>query len=138
MSRSEVLQASVEIFYENPQNSEVLCDILEKKSGISLRNLEWFITNYSKQKNLSFVTSTGKRFTVHCSYKSTLDGYSKKRSYAYQYRGDEVDYFDDDEEEDDEDDVDVEWYRQELLSLYSQHNPSKVKDVDRLLEKFAG
>jgi len=78
MSRSEVLQASVEIFYENPQNSEVLCDILEKKSGISLRNLEWFITNYSKQKNLSFVTSTGKRFTVHCSYKSTLDGYSKK------------------------------------------------------------
>jgi hypothetical protein len=67
-----------------------------------------------------------------------FDGYSKKRSYAYQYRGDEVDYFDDDEEEDDEDDVDVEWYRQELLSLYSQHNPSKVKDVDRLLEKFAG
>ena len=78
MSRSEVLKASVETFYENPQNSEVLCDILEKKNGISLRNLEWFITNYSKHRNLSFVTSEGKRFTVHCSYKSTLDGYSKK------------------------------------------------------------
>ena len=78
MSRSDVLKASVETFYTDPRNSAVLCDILEKKSGISLRNLEWFITNYSKQKNLSFVTPEGKRFTVHCSYKSTLDGYSKK------------------------------------------------------------
>jgi hypothetical protein len=78
MSRTEVLKASVETFYTDPKNSDVLCDILEKKSGISLRNLEWFITNYSKQKNLSFVTPDGKRFTVHCSYKSTLDGYSKK------------------------------------------------------------
>lgn len=78
MSRTEVLKASVETFYTDPRNSDVLCDILEKKSGISLRNLEWFITNYSKHRNLSFVTSEGKRFTVHCSYKSTLDGYSKK------------------------------------------------------------
>jgi len=78
MSRSEILKNSVEDFYRDPHNSEVLCDILEKRNGISLRNLEWFITNYSKQRNLSFVTPTGKRFTVHCSYKSTLDGYSKK------------------------------------------------------------
>ena len=78
MSRTEVLKASVETFYTDPKNSDVLCDILEKKSGISLRNLEWFITNYSKQRNLSFVTPEGKRFTVHCSYKATLDGYSKK------------------------------------------------------------
>ena len=78
MSRTDVLKASVETFYTDPKNSGALCDILEKKSGISLRNLEWFITNYSKQRNLSFVTPEGKRFTVHCSYKSTLDGYSKK------------------------------------------------------------
>ena len=78
MSRTDVLKASVETFYTDPKNSDVLCDILEKKSGISLRNLEWFITNYSKQRNLSFVTPEGRKFTVHCSYKSTLDGYSKK------------------------------------------------------------
>ena len=78
MSRSDVLKTSVENFYSDPKHSGVLCDILEKKGGISLRNLEWFITNYSRQRNLSFVTHEGKRFTVHCSYKSTLDGYSKK------------------------------------------------------------
>ena len=78
MSRSEVLRSAIENFYQDPKHSDILCDILEKRNGISLRNLEWFITNYSKQKNLSFVTSGGQRFVVHCSYKSTLDGYSKK------------------------------------------------------------
>jgi hypothetical protein len=56
----------------------MLKSILDKSSGISLRNLEWFITNYAKKHNLTYTTSNGKLFTVHCAYKSTLDGYSKK------------------------------------------------------------
>jgi len=40
--------------------------------------LEWFITNYSKKTNLMYKTNDGKIFSVHCAYKSTLDGYSKK------------------------------------------------------------
>lgn len=78
MSRSETLLNSVNQFYSDNKNSETLKDILEKRSGISLRNLEWFITNYSKNKNLSYTTRTGKMFSVHCAYKSSLDGYSKK------------------------------------------------------------
>lgn len=78
MSRSETLLNSVNQFYSDSKNSEILKDILEKRSGISLRNLEWFITNYSKNKNLSYTTRTGKMFSVHCAYKSSLDGYSKK------------------------------------------------------------
>lgn len=79
MSRAQTLLQSVTQFYtENPQHGEILKDILEKRKGISLRNLEWFITNYSKKNNLTYQTKSGKSFTVHCSYKSTLDGYSKK------------------------------------------------------------
>jgi len=78
MSRTEVLRKSVETFYNDSKNSDVLCDILNKKSGISLRNLEWFVTNYAKKTNITYTTKNGKKFTVHCSYKSTLDGYSKK------------------------------------------------------------
>jgi len=37
-----------------------------------------FITNYSKKNNTSYTTKDGKFFTVHCAYKSSLDGYSKK------------------------------------------------------------
>ena len=78
MSRSDTLLDSINQFYENPVNSKHLDDILDKKSSISLRNLEWFITNYSKKKSLSYKTIEGKTFAVHCAYKSSLDGYSKK------------------------------------------------------------
>ena len=78
MSRSETLLNSVNQFYSDKKNSEILKDILEKRGGISLRNLEWFITNYSKNKNISYTTKAGKVFAVHCAYKSSLDGYSKK------------------------------------------------------------
>jgi hypothetical protein len=77
-SREDVLLQSVQQFYSKDNNSEHLKDILQKRKGISLRNLEWFITNYSKNTNLSYTTSNGKKFTVHCAYKSSLDGYSKK------------------------------------------------------------
>jgi len=52
--------------------------ILDKTSGISLRNIEWFITNYAKKHQTSYTTTNGRLFTVHCAYKSSLDGYSKK------------------------------------------------------------
>jgi hypothetical protein len=78
MSRSEILLQSIKEFYSTEENSEHLRDILEKRNGISLRNLEWFITNYSKGNNLTYTTDKGKMFTVHCAYKSSLDGYSKK------------------------------------------------------------
>jgi hypothetical protein len=78
MSRSDVLLKSITEFYEDPNNFDLLKNILEKKSGVSLRNLEWFITDYSKKKNLAYTTKSGKLFSVHMSYKSSLDGYSKK------------------------------------------------------------
>lgn len=65
-------------FYSVPENRNILTQILNKSGGISLRNLEWFITNYSKKNNLTYKTGDGKMFSVHCSYKSSLDGYSKK------------------------------------------------------------
>jgi hypothetical protein len=78
MNKSDILLHSIDTFYHTPENRTTLIQILNKTSGISLRNLEWFITNYSKKNNLSYETSDGKLFSVHCAYKSSLDGYSKK------------------------------------------------------------
>ena len=78
MNKSDILLNSIDTFYELPKNREILENILNKTGGISLRNLEWFITNYSKRTNLSYKTGDGKIFSVHCAYKSSLDGYSKK------------------------------------------------------------
>ena len=78
MNKSAILLTSIDTFYNNPGNRATLLEILNKTGGISLRNLEWFITNYSKKNNLSYKTTDGKIFSVHCAYKSSLDGYSKK------------------------------------------------------------
>lgn len=79
MSKSDLLLESLKKFYEDPVNSERLHDILTTKSqGISLRNLEWFVTNYAKNRHVTYTTRTGRAFTVHVAYKSSLDGYSKK------------------------------------------------------------
>jgi hypothetical protein len=77
MSKSDLLLISVKRFYDIPENGQLLLDILHHKRGISLRNLEYFVTNYAKQTNLTYVKG-GKPFTVHVAYKSSLDGYSKK------------------------------------------------------------
>jgi hypothetical protein len=77
--RSELLLESLSRFYEDPENSEKLKDILTTKTqGISLRNLEWFVTNYAKNRHLTYDSPSGRPFTVHVAYKSSLDGYSKK------------------------------------------------------------
>jgi len=80
MSKSDLLLESMTRFYEDPKNSDRLHDILTTKSqGISLRNLEWFVTNYAKNRHVTYkVGQAGRSFTVHVAYKSSLDGYSKK------------------------------------------------------------
>lgn len=78
MNKSDILLNSINTFYTLPENRTILKELLNKSGGISLRNLEWFITNYSKKNNLTYKTNDGKMFSVHCAYKSSLDGYSKK------------------------------------------------------------
>ena len=78
MSKSELLLTSLTKFFDVPEHREKLHDILEHRKGISLRKLEWFVTNYAKNNHVTYTTPTGKMFTVHVAYKSSLDGYSKK------------------------------------------------------------
>lgn len=78
MSKSDLLLSSLSKFFDVPEHREQLRDILDHRKGISLRKLEWFVTNYSKNKHVTYNAPNGKIFTVHVAYKSSLDGYSKK------------------------------------------------------------
>jgi len=78
MSKETTLLTSLTTFYNRNENAATLLSVLNKKDGVSLRNIEWFVTNHCKNKKLSYNTRDGKAFTVHMSYKSSLDGYSKK------------------------------------------------------------
>ena len=78
MSKQTLLLNKLTKFYDNPTNVDTLKRILSKDEKISLRNIEWFVTNFSKKKKITYKTHGGKDFTVHMAYKSSLDGYSKK------------------------------------------------------------
>ncbi len=81
MSKSELLLSSLVKFFDIPENREKLHSILGRDARPptpSLRKLEWFVTNYSKNRHVSYTAPNGKIFTVHVAYKSSLDGYSKK------------------------------------------------------------
>lgn len=68
----------LEKFYGNADNVQKVKDILEGKSNLSLRLIDWFVTNYAKKFNTSFLTKSGKHVIVYLSYKSHLKAYSKK------------------------------------------------------------
>ena len=78
MSKEAILLQSLTKFYANENNVNTLKSLLNKDGGISLRNIEWFVTNHSRKNKTCYTTHDGKQFVVHMAYKSSLDGYSKK------------------------------------------------------------
>jgi len=68
----------LEKFYGNENNLKRTKDIIEGTSKLSLRLIDWFVTNYSKKYNISYLTKQNKHIVVYLSYKSHLKAYSKK------------------------------------------------------------
>ena len=65
----------LEAFY-TPERIEVLRETLGGK--VSLRVLDWFVTNYAKMNNVSYMSKSGKHVIVYLAYKSHLKAYSKR------------------------------------------------------------
>ena len=89
-----ILQDSLYKFYENKYNLEKLIDYTIGEQKVSLRIIDWFVTNYSKKNNVFYEVYKDKnnnptftsddnnldnQFNVYYSYKSQLKSYSKKR-----------------------------------------------------------
>ncbi len=64
-------------FYTAPGNLEKLLPILQGSSPISLRLVDYFVTNYAKKTNTSFMQA-GRHFLVYFNYKRELNAYSKR------------------------------------------------------------
>lgn len=70
-----LLMQSLNDFYKDTGYIEKIRPILEQKSDVSLRVLDWFITNYSKKHRIII----NKAFDVYQNYKLQLRSYSKKQ-----------------------------------------------------------
>ncbi len=81
IKKEEIIMNSLMNFYNYPVHLERLLPILTKRSKISLRVLDWFVTNYSKEFRTRYkITLYGrtKEFYVHDSYKAQLQAFHKK------------------------------------------------------------
>ena len=65
-------------FYNQSTHLERVRGILEGTSRVSLRLIDWLVTNYAKKHNISYLTKEGKHVIIYLAYKSHLKAYSKK------------------------------------------------------------
>ena len=75
--KQELIVSSLQRFYAARDDKSEIMRLLEGTSDISLRLIDWFVTNYSKQHNISYLLN-GQEFLVYTNYKSQLKAYSKK------------------------------------------------------------
>ena len=94
MINDALLLESLHKFYRIPYNRDKVISVLNGSPSISLRSIDWFITNYSKKNNTYYIIyeeNDGKpsfddvdnkyrsNMNVFHSYKSQLKAYSKRR-----------------------------------------------------------
>lgn len=83
---NEDLLKKLALFYYNPItggpniNFNRMVPIIEGKANLSLRLIDWFVTNYAKTHNTSYKLSDScGMFNVYIQYRGQLKGYSKKK-----------------------------------------------------------
>ena len=74
--QNELLLASLTKFFTKPTNHKIMLNIVNGTSNISLRLIDWFVTNFSKKYNTTIVN--GKDYiNVYIHYRSQLRAFSK-------------------------------------------------------------
>jgi hypothetical protein len=79
LTKQDLLINTLKIFYDNMDVKVIntILSILNGSNVISLRIIDWFVTNYSKKYNIT-LNEIENRFVVFLDYKSQLKAYSKK------------------------------------------------------------
>lgn len=83
-SQKDLLMQSLIIFFKEKKHLDTVIPIITGKSKISLRILDWFVTNFSKKNNINYIVQYDnkkkgtKNFIVYLDYKAQLKAYSKK------------------------------------------------------------
>lgn len=86
-TQNALLLSNLMEFYENKANTSILYRLIngepiatEKgESVISLRIIDWFVTNYAKMYDTIYILPNTPRFRVYNAYKLELKAYSKRR-----------------------------------------------------------
>lgn len=77
----DLLMSSLSKFYHSRNHIHTILPIIEGQSKVSLRLIDWFVTNYSKKNNIVITKQINNNiihFNVYLSYRSQLKAYSKQ------------------------------------------------------------
>ena len=66
-------------YYKKNNNLGFMLNIINGNSNISLRIVDWFVTNYCKKNYIVINNSNNNRLKIYDDYKLKLRAYSKKR-----------------------------------------------------------
>lgn len=77
-SQNDLLLESLMDFYQKKEMLDKMIHVINGETKISLRIIDWFVTNYSKMYYVVYMNN-GKRFKVFHEYKLKLKAYSKRR-----------------------------------------------------------
>jgi hypothetical protein len=77
ISKVDLLMKSLSKFYAVDSNIAILLPIVQGTSKISLRVLDWFVTNFCKKNNIILTNKMGSNIIVHMDYKNQLKAYAK-------------------------------------------------------------
>lgn len=78
----DLLMISLSKFYHTKSNVNKILPIIEGTSTVSLRLIDWFVTNFSKKNNTVITKEKNNNiihFNVYLSYRSQLKAYSKQQ-----------------------------------------------------------
>jgi hypothetical protein len=75
--KQELIISSLQRFYSGRTDLDEIVELLKGTSEVSLRLVDWFVTNYSKAHSTSYILN-GQEFVVYMNYKNQLKAYSKK------------------------------------------------------------
>ena len=81
-SKVDLLMGSLTKFFSTNKNIDTMLPIVQGCSKISLRILDWFVTNYCKKNNTVIASKKNgvpSKMIVHLDYKNQLKAYSKKQ-----------------------------------------------------------
>ena len=78
-TQNQLLLDNLMEFYDKKENLLKMMRIINGESNISLRIVDWFVTNFAKKNFTVYELNESSRFKVYNDYKLKLKAYSKKR-----------------------------------------------------------
>ena len=77
LESQNLLLSSLSKYYSIPSNIDKLATIIDNTSSLSLRLIDWYVTNYCKNNNVVYILPGKRYFNVYLNYRAQLKAFKK-------------------------------------------------------------